>query len=320
MNFVNSYIQPIIVTDNSKCPDCYSNEVITDFSNGEEICSNCGVIVEDHLNSPEYDMNYKLNNLDANKCIGNSLAQSDKGLSTEIPFINVDASGYPLNTKQITSARSLRHWDKISKNNRGIDRNFRTAFPILLRIKDRLCLNDIVIEKSAYYYRRVVDLRLTKGRSIVKFVAACVYLTCRELGLPRTLEEISNAIDIDKLSIGHYYRIIVKKLNIQISPVGSTFYLNKISNNVGISRLTLQRAIEMMYKIKQHSLNEGKDPAALSTAVLYAACLEQGESTRQAKIADAGEISLVTLRKRFIDIQKIFPELPHNFRNTTNKQ
>jgi transcription initiation factor TFIIB len=46
--------------------------------------------------------------------------------------------------------------------------------------------------------------------------------------------------------------------------------------------------------------------------VLYAACLEQGENISQSQVAIAGEMSVVTLRKRFLDVKKIFPHIPNN--------
>ncbi|MDR4510710.1 MAG: transcription initiation factor IIB [Nitrososphaeraceae archaeon] len=297
------------------CPECNNDKLISDFQKGEEICPQCGVIIEDNLDFPVYHHSFKINREDnINKVMGGSLAQYDKGLSTHIASTNIDASGYPLNPKQLTNARTLRHWDKISKSNRSRDRNFRTAFSILLRTKEKLSLNDIIIEKSAYYYRRIVDLKLTKGRSIEKFIAACVYLTCREFGIPRTLDEISTAIGIKKVDTGKYYRILIKQFDIRVDPIESGFYINKIANNVGLSMATVQKATEMMVKMKKYSVYEGKDPAALSTAILYAACLEQGENTRQSQIAEAGEISLVNLRKRFLDIKKVFPIIPNNFK------
>jgi transcription initiation factor TFIIIB Brf1 subunit/transcription initiation factor TFIIB len=51
----------------------------------------------------------------------------------------------------------------------------------------------------------------------------------------------------------------------------------------------------------------GKDPNALAVAVLYAACLKENEKVSQAQIAVAGDTSIVTLRKRFQDVKKIFP-------------
>ena len=43
---------------------------------------------------------------------------------------------------------------------------------------------------------------------------------------------------------------------------------------------------------------------------LYSACLlEKQDNVSQARIAQAGGISVVTLRKRVLDISKLFPEI-----------
>ncbi|MGB6673781.1 MAG: hypothetical protein WBE34_15230 [Candidatus Nitrosopolaris sp.] len=54
-------------------------------------------------------------------------------------------------------------------------------------------------------------------------------------------------------------------------------------------------------------MSYGKDPNALAVATLYAACLKEGEKVSQAQIAIAGNTSIVTLRKRFLDVKSIFP-------------
>jgi transcription initiation factor TFIIIB Brf1 subunit/transcription initiation factor TFIIB len=60
--------------------------------------------------------------------------------------------------------------------------------------------------------------------------------------------------------------------------------------------------------LARHASSPGKDTKALATAVLYAACIKENESkVSQAKIAESGSISVVTLRKRFSDILRIIP-------------
>jgi hypothetical protein len=51
-----------------------------------------------------------------------------------------------------------------------------------------------------------------------------------------------------------------------------------------------------------------KDPKTLATAALYGACLVQWEgNVNQARLAKAGGISILTLRKRVLDISELFP-------------
>ena len=141
---------------------------------------------------------------------------------------------------------------------------------------------------------------------------ACVYVACRELNIPRTLDEIGDIANADKVFAGKCYRLLLRNLKIRLQPIDSTTYLSKIANKGGISKKTLHRAIEMMSDIKEHPFSSGKDPTALSIAVLYAACLEQGENISQSQVAIAGEMSVVTLRKRFLDVKMIFPHIPNN--------
>jgi transcription initiation factor TFIIB len=68
----------------------------------------------------------------------------------------------------------------------------------------------------------------------------------------------------------------------------------------------------MLSVAKKNPICHGKDPKAVAAAVLYASCLKRNEADiSQSKIATAGNISIVTLRKRLADILKIFPEANH---------
>ena len=63
----------------------------------------------------------------------------------------------------------------------------------------------------------------------------------------------------------------------------------------------------MLSIIKDNPVSYGKDPNTLVVATLYAACVKEGEKVSQLQIATAGSTSIVTLRKRFQDIENLFP-------------
>ena len=125
--------------NNLDCPNCKNQQIIFDSNNGEMICTSCGMIVEDKLDFTSIESE-PMKNLENNLSVGMplSLAHYDKGLSTTISLANVDAFGSQLNTNQLAKVRTIRHWNKISSNNRSYHRNLKNAFGILLRIKDKL--------------------------------------------------------------------------------------------------------------------------------------------------------------------------------------
>jgi len=236
-----------------------------------------------------------------------SLASHDMGLSTFISYSNVDANGVVISPEQMGKIQRMRRWNKISSNNRSYHRNLKNAFAILNTVKDKLSLNNALIEKSAYNYRKALDKRIIKGRSIRALVVASVYAACRELNVPRTLGEIAQTANANTIFAGKCYRLLLRHLKLHLPVIDSNVYLSKIANKANVSEKAYRRALQMLSTIKENPVSYGKDPNALAVATLYAACLKEGEKISQTQIAVAGDTSIVTLRKRFQDVRSIFP-------------
>ncbi|MGB7661210.1 MAG: transcription initiation factor IIB [Nitrososphaeraceae archaeon] len=282
--------------------------MIFDGSTGETICTKCGAVITDRPTSLEGGPS-SIETFSSTV----SLAFPDKGLSTVITSANIDASGSTLNPNQIHNVNKIRYLDKVSNSNRTQIRNLKNAFVTMAAIRDKLTLTDSVMERAAYYYRKILHNKLIKGRSIREMVVASVYASCKEMEVPRTLCEICDAANADPIFAGKCYRKIARELRLSPLIVDSTRYISKVADSACVSQKTYRRAVEMLDIVKKDSISYGKDPKALATAVLYAACIKENElKVSQAKIAAAGSISVVTLRKRFSDILKIIPRDTNN--------
>lgn len=292
------------------CTLCSGTSIVFDSETSEAICSSCGMVVKDNIESmgPEW-RSYSGEDIESKSRTGmpSSLAFHDMGLSTFISYSNVDANGVAISAEQRSKVQRMRRWNKISSNNRSYHRNLKNAFAILSTIKDKLSLSDTLIEKAAYNYRKALDKKIIKGRSIRALIVAAVYASCRDLSVPRTLEEISVAANTESIFAGKCYRLLVQNLELQLPVIDSNKYLARIVNKAKVSERTYRAALDMLTTIKSNPISHGKDPNALAVAVLYAACLKEEENVSQAQVAVAGDISIVTLRKRFQDVRKIFP-------------
>lgn len=303
------------------CYQCQDTNIMFDPEKGEMVCQNCGIVLAEKLETIENEINPKIG-LSKTEHIGmpSSLAQVDQGLSTVIPYSTVDGNGAVLNHEQRGNMQRLIHWNKISTANRSYHRNLKSAFSLLLRVKDKLSLSEPVTEKAAYYYRKTVDLKLIKGRSIKGFVVGCVYIACRESGALRSLDEISDAVDTDRVFAGKCYRLLLRRLKIRLPEIDTRTHLTRIANNAGVSEKSSRKAAEMLSAIKDNPISYGKAPNALAVAVLYGACLIQGERISQAGISEAGNTSIVSLRKRLLDVRKVFPEIPISPNNSNDSE
>jgi transcription initiation factor TFIIB len=291
------------------CTMCNSTAILFDVETSETVCSSCGMVLNDKAELDTQWKAYSGDDIESKSRTGmpTSLGFHDMGLSTFISYSNVDANGGAISPDQISKVQRMRHWNKISNNNRSYHRNLKSAFAILSSVKDKLSLNDALLEKSAYNYRKALDKKIIKGRSIRALVVASIYAACREMNVPRTLDEIAEIANADSIFAGKCYRLLLRHLKLNLPVVNSNVYLSKIANRARVSEKAYRRALQMLSIIKENPISYGKDPNALAVATLYAACLKEGEKVSQAQIAIAGNTSIVTLRKRFLDVKSIFP-------------
>jgi transcription initiation factor TFIIB len=245
------------------CNSCKSSSIIFDEPKGETVCSHCGTVASERQMTIEKELKTK-----EGSGMPFSLVYPDKGLSTVITYSNTDANGTSLNQDQLSSINKIRYYDRLS-DNKNHARNLKNAFSVMAALKDKLTLTDPIVERSAYYYRKILSNGLIKGRSIREMVVASVYTACKEMDIPRRLEDISEAADADKIFAGKCFRIMSRELSINTSNVDANRFLSKVAENAGVNQKTYRTALNMLDIVKKDPISYGKDPKALATAALY---------------------------------------------------
>ena len=242
------------------CNPCKSMSVIFDEPKGETVCTDCGIVISEKQITLEKGTESK-----DTTGMPSSLVYPDKGLTTTITNQNTDAYGTSLSQDQISNVNKIRYYNRLSDSKTHI-RNLKNAFAVMATTKDKLTLTDPVIERAAYYYRKTLNSGLIKGRSIKEMVVASVYAACKEMDIPRRLEDISKAADADKTFAGKCFRIMSRELGINSSSVDAARYMSKVAENAGVSQKTYRTALDMLDVVKKNPISYGKDPKALATA------------------------------------------------------
>jgi len=283
-----------------RCLRCGKTELITDTETGEIFCGGCGFVVSERIENPGPERrSFPDDRINRERTgSGTSLAIHDKGLSTIISPTNKDATGKPLSNSMKMTLNRLRIWDNRSQVHEPIDRNFRQAFSELHRLKDKLSLSDSVLEKAAYIYRKALDKKLVRGRSISGMIGSSLYAACREAETPRTLKEIAETMNIKKGDLARCYRLLVKELDLKMPVVDSVQNVARIASKVGLSEKTKRYAIKILRKAEENKTSSGKNPMGLAAAALYLSCVKNGENKSQRDLAEAANITEVTIRNR----------------------
>jgi transcription initiation factor TFIIB len=296
----------------SGCRYCKVGRLITDLESGEIICSNCGLVFSDKAEEARAEWRSFDSGINKSTRAGGtpfSLAQHDMGLSTFIAKDNKDSSGTRIDQNMLYSMNRLRTWDFRSRVRTSSDRDLLYAFDELRRLKDKLGLSDAVVEKTALIYRKAVEKRLLRGRSISVVLAASVYLACRELDAARTLNEIIEASNVKPKSVSRVYRLLITELDIKTPISDPMKCIARIANKAKVNEKTKRRAIDMMEELMKTEVHVGKAPMSFAASVLYVSCLVSDDWLSQKAIAEAAGITDITIRSRLKDIKRIAKEI-----------
>jgi transcription initiation factor TFIIB len=282
-----------------RCPECNSTHLIYDESRGELICGDCGLLVEEKM----VDTSHELRAFDKSekKSRGGapiSMQKFDKGLTTNIGEIS---DIYKLDSSQQTRKYlRLKKWQE--RVSTSIERNLRLAMSELRRVASYLELPSVVKDEAARIYNYVLQRGLVRGRSMESVIAACIYAACRSYNIPRTLDEIANASEVERKEIGRTYRYIIRKIGLKMIPSSPKDYISRFSSTLHLSPNSQNEALKILDRAEISELTSGRGPAGIAAAALYVSALLNDEKKTQREVADVAGITEVTIRNRYKEL------------------
>ena len=283
---------------------CETYPTITDSERGEIFCGGCGLVLVQNMTDTSHESSgYTQEDFMKLSRTGpaTSLTMHDKGLSTVIGTNN-DSTGKALSGKTKYEFNRLRTWDQRSKSRRTA--TLSKAFTLMNGMKTKLGIPDNVVETAAYIYRKAVNAKLTRGRTTVSLVSASLYAACRENNIPRTLDDIAVAGNVERRILSRDLRTIIKKIGLNLNQYNTTSFISKISNNMNLKEKTKRDAFEILKRCEKELITAGKHPVAQAAASLYVSCVMNGEKISQKKFSVESGISDVTIRNRTVLIKK----------------
>jgi len=221
----------------------------------------------------------------------------DKGLTTNVGEIS---DIYRLEPKQTRKFLRLKKWQE--RVSTSIERNLRLAMAELRVIASYLNLPNVVRDEAARIYNYVLQRGLVRGRSMESVIAACLYAACRSYNIPRTLDEMTTASDIERKEIGRTYRFIIRKLGIKVKQSSPKDYISRFSSVLKLSPKTQNDALKVLRQAEEVELTSGRGPAGIAAAALYVAALINDEKKTQREVADIAGITEVTIRNRYKEL------------------
>jgi transcription initiation factor TFIIB len=291
----------------TKCELCHG-ALIFDVYTDERVCNKCGIVIP---SCDEFLHNVTCAQAkDGDQLVTESLANNmmyEISLPTFIGQRNVDANGKQIRNSSFDKMRKL---DKLTLANDNKMRNLSKAVREIRRITEILGLKTAVAERATYIYKKAFGQGLIRGRSISGIAAAAIYVACKEMEMPHSVEDIENLIGgISKKNVLRYYKMLLKFMKINLGLPSPLAHISKIADRVGVSGKTERKALEILSKVGTNSLLSGKKPISIAAAAIYLASVQTGEHTTQLRVALATDLTTITIRKRCSDIAQILKEV-----------
>lgn len=290
-----------------KCPECGSKKLSRDYERGEVVCSECGLIVDEHVmdTGPEWRA-FDADQRDKRARGGAPIKymRPNKGLVTEIDQYNRDIRGAKISSKKQAQLFRMRRWHKRASIASSMERNLAIALSELDRISSYLGLPDNIREAAALLYRKCVEKGLIRGRLIESVVSAVLYAICREYGIPRTLDEVAELSGVEKKEIGRTYRFISAELGIKVPLTDPSHYVPRFTSSLKLSGQAQEKAIELLKSSLKKGLISGRGPTGVAAAAVYIASAMAGERRTQKEVADVAGVTEVTIRNRYRELKK----------------
>lgn len=285
-----------------KCPNCGSTNIRLDNERGQYICIDCGYVIEEDLvdQGPEWRAYNYQDRLERERT-GSPLTLKvhDQGLSTKISFSKVK--------DRVRAIKLQRLHDKLRVSAK--DKKLVTYLSILNNEAAKLEVPEFVKETAAFILRKLVEGGLAKRIDVYTLIAAVLYYSCEVNGIPKHSQEIKSRYSLSQSefwkALRRIYKVSAQLENIRpkIRPVE---YIPKIVEKLNLPPLIATKAAEMVDIMYKNGLTSGKGYLALSAATVYLISTLMDSKKTQKEIADALNITEVTIRNRYKEIIKNF--------------
>ncbi len=291
------------------CPECGSTVFHDDLARGERVCGGCGLVLSDRrIDTGAEWRAFSAEESDARSRVGAPLRYTihDKGLSTMIDWRDQDMSGRKLSPTRRSEIYRLRKWQIRSRVHSSLDRNLAQAMNELERLASQLQIPSQIRELAALLYRKSIQNKLVRGRSIEAMVAATIYAACRIRSKPRPLDEVADASRVSRKKLGQCYRLLLRSLNLKVPLSNPVDYIGRFISELSLSSRVQLRTIELLERGRDFGLTIGRDPLGLAAAAIYIASIMLDERRTQREIAEVARVTEVTVRNRYKElVQKL---------------
>ena len=187
------------------CKDCKEvpPNLVEEFASGDMVCASCGLVLGDRIVDTRSEWR--------------TFSNDDQG--NDDPSRVGDGANPLLNGSQL--ATTIAYGDKSARSRElqrahGKSTADKTTKGLLAAYKeigahcDAVNIPKNVSDTAKHLFKLVDDAKAFKGKSQEAIIAGCIFIACRQCGVPRTFREIYALTKVSKKDIGRTFKALEK--------------------------------------------------------------------------------------------------------------
>jgi len=292
-----------------RCVNHPNAPLVEDYRAGDMICPECGLVVGDRV----VDVGSEWRTF-SNESNGTDRSRVGGG---ENPFLDgSDLSTMVGSDRSSGSGLDLQGYARYQNRSgiTGSDRSLLNAIREIQTMASRINLPKTITDRANQLFKQVHDTKTLKGRSNDAIASACLYIACRQEGVPRTFKEICAISKISKKEIGRCFKLILKTLEASVDLITSEDFMSRFCSNLGLSTTIQRAATHIAKRAVELDLVPGRSPVSVAAASIYLASQASVDKKSQRDIGDIAGVADVTIRQSYKNMIGRAAELfPPNF-------
>jgi len=299
------------------CKDCREDppNLVEEFSSGDMVCGSCGLVLGDRIVDTRSEWRTFSNDDQGNddpSRVGDGANPLLNGsqLQTTIAFGDGSAR-----SRDLLRAQGKSSTDKATKT-------LLSAYKEIGAHCDAVNIPKNVSDTAKHLFKLVDDAKAFKGKAQEAIIAGCIFIACRQCGVPRTFREIFALTKVSKKEIGRTFKALEKffaqdsagkaaMANASGMLPSSDTYQTTTSTNASdlcvryCSQLGLNR--QAFVKVSQGLAEKmstvgdlaGRSPLSVAAACIYMASYLLGKPKTPKEISQVAGVSDGTIRTAY---------------------
>lgn len=277
-----------------KCDFCNCLSIV--LEDGNYVCKECNTVVRRYL---DHSAEWRYYGHDDSKTT--DPARCGPPVNELLPSIGsiLTATGSMRCSIGSRMIRKYQMWNAMTYR----ERSLYTVCDFLTVSALRNGISPVILEESKNMYKRISELKISRGENRHAIIASCIYMACKTNGVPRSIKEIAEMFNVRVQCMTKACKTFQDLLNVAVTSSAPIDFVNRFCSKLGAGEEFTATCRRMVNKAGAlEILSEYTPPSAVAGCLMLCSdALKSGISKK--RIAEVCQISVVTISKCYKHIK-----------------